>query len=72
MFDLSVPNAKPGQCEKCSGSGVYGWGAVVNGQCEKSGPCFSCKGTGKQSVKQIKTNMAYNRYKIALICSEAA
>lgn len=67
MYDLSVPNAKPGTCEKCKGSGVYGWGACVNGKMSKSGPCFSCRGTGKQSRKQIRRNETYNRYKVAAI-----
>jgi DnaJ-class molecular chaperone len=72
MYDLSVPNEKPGICAKCSGSGVYGWGASVNGKMTHSGPCFSCKGTGKQSDKQIKTNHAYNRFKIAALVSSGA
>jgi len=31
MYDLSQPNAKPGTCIKCKGSGSYGWGACING-----------------------------------------
>ncbi len=69
MYDLSIPNDRPGACAKCRGTGVYRWGAVVNGQASKSGTCFSCQGTGKQSAKQIRRNRTYNRYKIAAICS---
>lgn len=69
MYDLSQPNSKPGQCIKCKGSGVYGWGACVNGKMANSGTCFSCRGTGKQSTTQIKRNRTYNRYKIAAIVS---
>ena len=36
-------------CEKCQGSGVYGWGASVNGRMSRSGPCFACGGKGKQT-----------------------
>lgn len=32
MYDMSQPNAKPGTCGKCKGSGVYQWGACVNGK----------------------------------------
>ena len=71
MYDLSIPNEKPGQCSKCNGSGEYRWGASVNGKPSKSGPCHSCRGTGRQTSKQIARNMAYNRYKIALICEAA-
>lgn len=67
MYDLSQPNDRPGQCVKCKGTGVYGWGACVNGEMQHKGTCFSCRGTGKQSSKQIWRNRTYNRYKIACI-----
>jgi DnaJ-class molecular chaperone len=67
MYDLSVPNARPGVCSKCRGKGVYGWGAVVNGVCEKQGRCWSCKGTGRQTRSDISRNHAYNRHKVAVI-----
>lgn len=69
MYDLSVPNDKPGVCAKCKGAGAYGWGACVNGVMQHSGPCFSCKGTGKQETRDIKRNHAYNRHKITRILS---
>jgi hypothetical protein len=69
MYDLSIPNDKPGQCAKCRGTGVYSWGAVVNGKPTHTGMCFSCRGTGKQSSKQIRRNHTYNRFKIAAICA---
>lgn len=65
MYDLSEPAEKPGQCLKCRGSGVYSWGGTVNGKPVHSGTCFSCKGTGHQTGKQIARNHAYNRHKIA-------
>ncbi len=67
MYDMAQPNAKPGKCCKCSGSGVYAWGAIVNGQPTKSGPCHSCGGTGEQTPRDIKRNVAYNRYKLSNI-----
>ncbi len=69
MYDFSYPNAKPGTCAKCHGTGVYSWGANVNGRPSKSGPCYSCKGTGQQSRRQIQTNHAYNRHKLAEIAA---
>ena len=65
MYDLSQPNDKPGCCIKCNGKGVYKWGVGVGGKPAKSGPCFSCSGTGTQSDAQIKRNRAYNRHKIS-------
>ena len=67
MYDLSVPNDKPGKCAKCSGTGVYRWaGAVVKGVWRgREGPCHSCHGTGRQSARDIRRNAAYNRHKLS-------
>ena len=65
MFDLAMPNDKPGQCVKCKGTGRYEWGASVNGKMTHGGKCYSCRGTGKQDRRQISRNHAYNRHKIA-------
>ena len=67
MYDLAQPNDKPGACRKCRGTGVYSWGATINGKAQHSGTCFSCRGTGKQSSRQIRRNCTYNRYKVAAI-----
>ena len=64
MYDFAVPNAKPGVCAKCRGTGRYAWGAVINGKPQKEGVCYSCRGTGKQDMRQIKRNECYNRHKI--------
>jgi DnaJ-class molecular chaperone len=69
MYDFSVPNDKPGVCSKCNGTGTYSWGAVVNGQCTHSGPCWSCKGTGKQTKSDIKRNHGYNWHKMRRLAS---
>lgn len=42
MYDFAVPNARPGQCAKC-------------------------RGTGQQSQRDIRRNVAYNRHKLANI-----
>lgn len=67
MYDLSQPNDKPGQCIKCRGTGVYNWGAQINGKSQHSGQCFSCRGSGRQTAPQIRRNRTYNRYKVAEI-----
>ena len=69
MYDLAVPNDKPGVCAKCKGTGVYAWGACVNGRMSHSGPCFSCKGTGAQNVAQIRRNETYNKHKIRALAA---
>ena len=65
MYDMSIPNAKPGTCSKCHGTGEYRWGAVVNGKPSKSGQCHSCGGTGHQTQRDIRRNVAYKRHKLA-------
>lgn len=67
MYDLSMPNSKPGKCAKCSGSGVYRWGGSVNGKSKFEGRCNSCGGTGEQTAADIKRNLTYNKFKIARI-----
>lgn len=69
MSDFAVPNAKPGKCAKCSGTGKYRWGgALVNGAWRgHEGDCYSCRGTGKQAKSDIRRNVAYNRYKLSTI-----
>jgi len=69
MYDLAIANDKPGRCEKCRGIGRYSWGAVINGKPQHAGACHSCRGTGRQTGQDIARNLAYNRHKIALICS---
>lgn len=64
MADFAVPNRKPGRCEKCAGTGTYSWGGTINGAPRFVGKCWSCKGTGKQSRRDIRRNETYNRYKV--------
>lgn len=71
MYDLSVPNTCPGDCEKCRGTGRYCWGAFVNGKPTHSGRCNACRGTGKQTRSDIARNEAYNRHKIAAIMASS-
>lgn len=65
MSDFSRPNAVPGRCVKCGGTGEYRWGVVVNGAPRHVGRCHSCGGTGVQTRDDIARNTAYNRYKLA-------
>ena len=68
-MDFAMPNAKPGRCCKCSGSGVYKWQTTdLRGQTRTvEGKCYSCGGEGVQTPKQIRRNHAYNRHKAASV-----
>jgi DnaJ-class molecular chaperone len=69
MYDLSVPNDKPGTCAKCHGTGEYRWGTVVNGRVSNVGTCNACRGTGAQTWRDIYRNRAFNKHRIAQLAS---
>lgn len=61
------PTRKPQStrtCSRCSGSGVYRWGACVNGRMTHSGVCYHCVGKGYQDADDVKRCNAYWRYAI--------
>jgi hypothetical protein len=37
-------------CWRCNGTGVYQWGASINGRMTHQGPCFKCIGGGEFPV----------------------
>lgn len=51
------------KCERCRGTGVYGWGASVNGKMEHSGPCFRCEGKGFQTAEDERRNDYYDNHR---------
>jgi hypothetical protein len=40
-------------CWRCNGTGVYRWGAVVNGKSTHEGPCFRCVGGGQYAPAHV-------------------
>lgn len=56
--------AKLIECFECSGRGLfYMGGGTVNGVFTgKTGPCFRCNGTGKQSYKDMLRNRYYDNH----------
>ena len=41
------------KCDRCSGSGIYKWGAIINGKPQHAGTCFKCNGSGKITANRI-------------------
>ena len=39
-------------CYRCNGTGVYRWGAVINGKSAHSGACYACQGGGEDPPNQ--------------------
>jgi DnaJ-class molecular chaperone len=57
-------NAKPGICVRCKGSGVVRWGWDWVMQTHKhERKCVTCKGKGRQSMKDIVRNSIYASYR---------
>lgn len=56
------------KCERCSGSGVYSWGACINGRMSHSGPCARCNGKGIMTFDDMRRGRAYDAYAIARAC----
>ena len=48
---------------------AYNWGGSVNGHTRFSGQCNSCRGTGRQTIRDMMRNRTYNTHKIARLCS---
>lgn len=63
-MDFAHVNPTPGPCGKCSGSGLYRWGAVINGRAQYEGTCWSCQGAGRQTRQQIRRNRTFNAYRM--------
>lgn len=60
---LEAGKAARVRCPSCRGSGVYQWGACVNGRMTHSGPCFRCQGTGKQGQEDFCRNRCYDNHR---------
>ena len=54
------------ECDKCHGSGTYGWGAFINGKPTFSGPCYACEGKGVQRHDDWVRNANYWRFFVKL------
>lgn len=50
------------KCDRCGGSGRYQWGAVVNGRCTNSGPCFRCQEKGYFTQEDYRRNWGYDNH----------
>jgi hypothetical protein len=43
MVQRAEPNAKPGKCCKCDGTGIFQWARRVYGTPSKSGTCYDAE-----------------------------
>lgn len=51
-------------CDKCRGTGVYLWGAVINGWPSRQGQCFQCNGKGYTDSRDRRRNKYYWNHKV--------
>lgn len=52
------------KCDRCRGTGIYSWGASINGRMQHSGTCYHCQGKGWQSEEDKRRCAAYWNYAI--------
>lgn len=56
------------RCERCGGTGVFHWGAVINGSPSHSAPCARCAGKGTMDFDDMRRSKAYDAYAIVKAC----
>lgn len=61
---VSIAASTKVTCTHCGGTGVYKWGASVNGVMTHSGPCYQCEGKGYQTDADQRRNWGYQNYAI--------
>lgn len=52
------------KCGHCQGTGIYRWGASINGVMTHSGDCYRCQGKGWQSDDDRRRNWGYDNHAI--------
>jgi len=57
---------KVSSCGKCNGTGVYQWGACVNGVMQRRGECFQCRGKGWMTRQDWDRTSQYWMHRAAL------
>ncbi len=55
-------------CKRCKGTGIYYWGASINGKMSCSGPCARCGGDGRMTFDDMRRCRAYDNYSIVRAC----
>ena len=51
-------------CDHCQATGVYSWGASVNGKMSHSGDCYRCLGKGWMNVDDMARFKVWTGYAI--------
>ena len=54
-----MKNKKQNKCGNCNGTGIYKWGASINGRPTNQGVCYTCQGKGYETSKDRKRNNYY-------------
>jgi len=53
-------------CHRCLGTGIYVWGAIVNGKPSNTGQCFACVGKGHQNRSDIVRETTYYSHRMTI------
>ena len=55
-------------CDRCRGTGIYSWGACINGRMTHNGSCARCGGDGEMTFDDMRRGRAYDNHAIAKAC----
>jgi hypothetical protein len=55
-------------CERCKASGIYEWGASINGKMTHSAECARCAGKGRMDFDDMRRGKAYDNHAIRRAC----
>lgn len=61
---VKVARSATFECDRCGGSGLYHWGACVNGKMSHSGDCYRCQGKGVQDQDDMRRNYGHTMHMI--------
>lgn len=56
------------RCERCKGTGIYSWGACINGCMSHSASCARCAGKGYMTFDDMRRGKAYDVFAIIKAC----
>ena len=64
--DKTLAGKKQIPCHRCNGTGIYSWGANVNGKQQHSGSCFACDGKGQQTKTDLNREYTYYSHRMKI------
>ena len=64
--DKELGKDKSRKCDACNGTGIYVWGAIINGKPQHQNKCFACAGKGNQTRNDLVRQFTYYAHRMPL------